>query len=99
MVGKEQLRVYFNFLVAHWLTIKMTNSIESVFATVRLRTNKTQGMMSGPSTTAMMFMICQVVAGRWHMVPFANRMAEVVRGVKFIDRTPAYAHESVIAVR
>lgn len=56
-------------------------------------------MISGPSTAAVLLMICQGAAKRWHRVSCADRLAEVVKGERFIDGEPAYAQESAIAAR
>lgn len=56
-------------------------------------------MISGPSTAAVLLMICQGAAKRWHRVPYADRLAEVIRGQRFIDGEPAYAKENAIAAR
>ena len=39
---KESLLAFYDFPAAHWQHIRTTNPIESVFATVRLRTMKTK---------------------------------------------------------
>ena len=40
---KESLLTFFDFPAEHWAHIRSTNPIESTFATVRLRTDKTRG--------------------------------------------------------
>ena len=37
------LLTFYDFLAGHWTHVRTTNPIESAFATVRLRTEKTKG--------------------------------------------------------
>ena len=46
MKDKESLLAFYDFPAAHWQHIRTTNPIESVFATVRLRTMKTRTVMT-----------------------------------------------------
>ena len=39
----QVLLAHFDFPAEHWIHLRTTNAIESTFATVRLRTNKTKG--------------------------------------------------------
>ena len=43
---REVLLSFYNYPAAHWRSLRTTNSIESVFATVKLRTAKTRGCLS-----------------------------------------------------
>ena len=44
----EQLLASYDFPAEHWVHLKTTNPIESIFATVRLRTTVTKGPGSAP---------------------------------------------------
>jgi putative transposase len=50
---------------AHWLHIRSTNVIESVFATVRLRTDKTKGCGTRAATLSMVFKLMQEAQRTW----------------------------------
>lgn len=52
---KESLFTFYDFPATHWIHIRTTNPIESTFATVRLRTNKTKGCGSRAATLSMVF--------------------------------------------
>ena len=52
---REVMLTFYSFPGAHWTHIRSTNVIESVFATVRLRTYKTKGMGTSTTTLAMAF--------------------------------------------
>jgi transposase-like protein len=56
---RDQLMAFYQFPAAHWKHIRSTNVIESVFATVRLRTYKTKGMGTHRATLAMAFELVQ----------------------------------------
>ncbi|PCS22832.1 Mobile element protein [Candidatus Enterovibrio escicola] len=45
--------VFYDFHAEYWIHIRTTNSIESMFATVRLGTNKTKNCGSRKTTLAM----------------------------------------------
>lgn len=82
---KEALQTYFGFPAAHWLNLQTTNPIESLFATVRLRTRKTRGMMTGQTMGALFFMLCRSASKSWRRIPHAGLLAHVMRGEAFID--------------
>jgi len=62
---------------------KTANPIESTFATVRLRTAKTRGCVSRKSILAMVYKLGMSAQTRWRKLKGFNRLADVIRGVKF----------------
>jgi transposase-like protein len=52
---KDSLFAFYDFPAEHWRQIRSTNPIESTFATVRLRTNRTKGCGSRLATLTMVF--------------------------------------------
>jgi transposase-like protein len=52
---KDSLLLFYDYPAENWQHIRTTNPIESVFATVRLRTNKTKNCGSRATTLAMAF--------------------------------------------
>ena len=52
---RDELLTFYPFPTAHWKHIRNTNVIESVFATVRLRTYKKKGLGTRNATLAMPF--------------------------------------------
>jgi putative transposase len=66
----------------------VTNAIESTFATVRLRTTKTKGCLSRRTALTMVFRLCQSAQRRWRRMDGPPRLAEVIRGVRFVDGEP-----------
>ena len=61
---------------------------ESTFATVRLRTYRTKGCMSRRTALAMVFKLCQSAQGKWRKLNGSDQLAEIIRGVRFVDGEP-----------
>ncbi len=56
---RETLLTFYDFPAEHWVHLRTTNPIESTFATVRLRTDKTKGCRSGTATETEVFKLAQ----------------------------------------
>lgn len=80
---RASLLTFYDFPAAHWSHIRTTNPIESVFATVRLRTEKTKGCLSLETGEAMTFKLIESASKRWVRLRGPQHMAEVVRGINF----------------
>lgn len=65
---RAQLMAFYEFPAAHWKHIRSTNVIESVFATVRLRTYKTKGLGTHKATLAMTFKLLQEAQKTWKRI-------------------------------
>ena len=59
--------------------------IESVFATVRLRTTKTKNCGSRATTLAMAFKLMETAQKKWLRLRGYNLLADVITGVKFVN--------------
>ena len=68
-----------------WQHIRTTNPIESVFATVRLQTNKLKNCGSRIATLTMAFKLMETVQKTWYRLRGHKHLADVITGVKFID--------------
>jgi putative transposase len=79
------LLTFFDFPAEHWRHIRTTNPIESTFATVRLRTNKVRGCFSANTVMMMAFKLCQCAQKRWIRLHRPERLAEIIKGVKFVN--------------
>lgn len=84
---KTQLLAFYDFPAEHWRHIRTTNPIESVFATVRLRTDKTKNCGSRKTTLAMVFKLVINAQQRWHRLRGFKLLADVIEGVIFKDGT------------
>lgn len=91
---RDKLLTFYDFPAQHWAHIRTTNPVESTFATVRLRTAKTRGCVSRKSILAMVYKLGLSAQTRWRRLRGFNRLAEVIRGVKFQDGVRVDANEN-----
>jgi transposase-like protein len=82
---KEELLTFYDFPAEHWKSLRTSNPIESMFATVRHRTKRAKGCFSRKTILTMVFKLCQSAQVRWIRLNGFSRLAEVIHGVKFID--------------
>jgi putative transposase len=82
---REALLTFYDFPGDHWIHIRTTNPIESTFATVRLRTDKTKGCGTRLACLAMVFKLAQSAEKRWRRLNGHKLFEDVMKGVKFVD--------------
>lgn len=82
---KEDLFTFYDFPATHWIHIRTTNPIESTFATVRLRTNKTKGCGSRIATLTMVFKLTMEAAKTWKKLKGHQLILLVLENKKFVD--------------
>jgi transposase-like protein len=82
---RDVLLTFYGFPAEHWRHIRTTNPIESTFSTVRLRTAKVRGCFSSLTGLTMAFQLCRSAQKRWIRLNHPERLAEVIRGIKFVD--------------
>ena len=82
---RDKLLAFYDFPAEHWGHLRTTNPIESVFATVRLRTTKTKSCGSRTTTLAMAFKLMQSAQKRWQRLRGYNLLADVIEDVIFKD--------------
>lgn len=82
---RDVLLAFYDFPAEHWQHVRSTNPIESTFATVRLRTNKTRGCLSRDTALAMVFKLVKSAERHWRRLNGTNRLGEIIEGVKFKD--------------
>ncbi|MBA3814154.1 MAG: IS256 family transposase [Alphaproteobacteria bacterium] len=82
---RSSLLAFYDFPAEHWRHIRTTNPIESTFATVRLRTDKTRGCLSRKTTFTMVFKLLESAQKKWKRLGGPNRVAEVIKGVDFVN--------------
>ncbi len=80
---RETLLAFYDFPAEHWLHLRTTNPIESSFATVRLRTNKTKGCGSRVATLTMVFKLTQSAEKGWRRLNGYQLLADLIQGVPF----------------
>lgn len=82
---RTELLTFYDFPAEPWRHLRTTNVIESVFATVRLRTAKTKGSGTRGACLTMVFKLMESAARRWRVLNGAPMLAAVIRGVVFVD--------------
>lgn len=77
---------FYRFPKEHWVHLRTSNPLESVFAGVRLRTDATKRMRSRDATLYLIFKLVQRLGERWRVLNGgATLMALVLEGAVFID--------------
>jgi len=90
---------FYNYPAEHWQNIRGTNVIESVFATVRLRTYRTKGCGSRIATLTMVFKLIQSAQKRWIKFHFARKAKQVWERIIFEDGLEARINKTLDAVK
>jgi putative transposase len=82
---KDVLFTFYDFPAEHWPHLRTTNPIESTFATVRLRTQRTKGCGSRVATLTMVYKLALEAQKCWRRLNGAEKLAKVVIGTRFVD--------------
>ena len=82
---KEALLTFYDFPAEHWVHLRTTNPIESVFATVRNRTYKAKGAFSSKTVLTMAFKLMQSAQKNWIRLRGFHHIENVIKGLKFTD--------------
>ena len=82
---RKELLVFYDFPAEHWMHLRTTNVIESVFATVRLRTEKTKGSGTRVACLTMVFKLMQSASRHWRALNGSGLVSEVIKGTVFVD--------------
>jgi hypothetical protein len=79
---RETLLTFDDFPAEHWASLKTTNPIESMFATVKHRTYKSKGCGSRETYLSMLFKLTQQDQGRLNT---PHLVQHVAAGVTFVN--------------
>jgi transposase-like protein len=82
---REELLMFYDFPALHWLHIRTTNPIESTFATVRLRTEKTKGTGTRMACLTMVFKLMESAAKGWRTLNGSRLLEDVIAGIVYVD--------------
>ena len=82
---RDALLTFYEFPAEHWVHLRTTNPIESTFATVRLRTNKTKGCGSRVACLTMVFKLARCAESHSRGLNGSEHLDDVIRGVRFVD--------------
>ena len=94
---KVEMLAFYDFPAEHWTHIRTSNPIESMFATVRLRTNKTKNCGSRKTTLAMACKRMRTAEDKWRRLRGFKLLADIIKGVKFQDgiRETGFLHSPI----
>jgi putative transposase len=76
---------FYDFPAEHWVHIRTTNPIESVFSTVRLRHDKTKGSGSRTACLTLVYKVMESASKKWRTLNGSTLLPEVVKGTVFVD--------------
>jgi putative transposase len=82
---RETLLAFYDFPAEHWIHIRTSNAIESTFATVRHRTERTKGCLTRDGMLSMIFKLGMSAEKNWRRLRGFRWLAKVIDGVKFRD--------------
>ena len=82
---REAMLAFFDFPAEHWIHIRSSNVIESTFATIRHRTDRTKGCLTRAGMLAMLFKLAMSAEHSWRRLRGFEWLAKVIHGVKFRD--------------
>ena len=84
--AKRDGLTFYDFPADHWPHIRTSNPIESTFSTIRLRTKKTRACVSRSTILTMVYKLGLSAEKGWRKLHGIRRLADVINGLKFIDR-------------
>ena len=82
---KDVLFTFYDYPAEHWAHLRTTNPIESTFATVRLRTQRTKGCGSRLATLTMVYKLGLEAQKCWRRLNGAEKIAKLITGTRFVD--------------
>ena len=82
---KDALFAFYDFPAEHWIHLRTTNPIESMFATVRLRTARTKGCGSRSATLTMVYKLAEQAEKHWRRLNKHEYVALLIQGARFVD--------------
>ena len=82
---RAALLAFYEFPAEHWIHIRSTNVIESAFATIRHRTDRTKGCLTRDGMLGMLFKLSQGAQNSWQRLRGFEHLAKVIKGVSFRD--------------
>ena len=82
---RDALLAFYDFPAEHWIHIRTTNPIESTFATIRHRTERTKGCLTRDGMLSMIFKLGMSAEKNWRRLRGFEWLAKVINGVPFCD--------------
>ena len=81
----DRLVTHFSFPAEHWQHIRTTNPIESMFATVKLRSKTTKGAGSPRQAEVMAFKLMKEAEKKWRKIRGYRELENLLNGVLYKD--------------
>jgi putative transposase len=81
----KHLTAFYDFPAEHWRHLRTSNTIESSFATVKLRTRVTKGAGSKKAALAMAYKLLDAAQERWRRFNGHHLVGDVLAGARFKD--------------
>ena len=94
---RDTLLTFYDFPAEHWVHLRTSNPIESVFATVRHRTERTKGALSQDTAKIMVFKLIMSASKTWRRLKGRNQLPKLIGGVKFKDGIEVAAEIKIAA--
>ena len=82
---RDGLLAFYDFPAAHWTHLQTTNVIESAFATIRHRSARAKGCVTGQIMLSMNYKMGRCAEKSWRRLRGFRHLAKVVEGVRFYD--------------
>ena len=82
---RQELLAFYDFPAEHWIHLRTTNPIESVFSTVKHRQKKTRGNGSRVVCLAMVFKLTESASKKWRALNGSSLIPDVIQGIPFIN--------------
>jgi hypothetical protein len=89
-----ELLAFYDFPAEHWIHLRTSNPIESTFATVPHRTDRTKGCLTRDGMLAMIFKLGMSAQRSWRQLRGFGCLAKVIDGVKFRDGIEIHEQQS-----
>jgi len=81
----DDLFRFYDYPAEHWVHIRTSNPIESMFATVRLRHRSTKGNGSADATLTKVFKLCKEAEKNWRRLKGFEKLQLVKEDKTFVD--------------
>lgn len=82
---REALLAFYDFPAEHWVHLRTSNPIESVFGTIRHRTDQARGCVTRDTMLAFIYKLGMCAESRWCRIRGFQHLAKVITGVPFKD--------------
>lgn len=96
---RTELLAFYDFPAEHWIHLRTSNVIESAFATVRHRTDRTKGCLTRDGMLSMIFKLGMNAERSWRRLRGFQWLAKVIDGAKFRDGIEVRTNASARAQR